>query len=303
MALLPDHGWSPRLDLSITTAATAAGIAVAGSSPRMDARVESAVPAATPEIGAADRAPTVAPDDYYAPTQGLRGVKLLKQLQDLTESTHRPRSYTDARRAMFRSIDDPDRDDVVTELYSGRQVKGIDGLTAATAAGLTTEHVWPQSQGATEMARTDLHHLRIADGRINTHRSNLPFGEVDEVVWQTRKVAGVEERSRVGYDAAGVKVFDPRPSIRGDLAREQLYFYTRYQLDRPADFSLDNFRQSLATLRRWNEADPVDDAERARNAAIARLQGNRNPYIDHPEFVQRVGFTESLLKRVHGRPH
>jgi endonuclease I len=204
---------------------------------------------------------------------------------------------------MFRSIDDPDRDDVVTELYSGRQVPKISGLTSATAAGLTTEHVWPQSQGATDVARTDLHHLRIADGRINTHRSNLPFGEVDEVVWQTRKVAGVDERSRVGYDTDGVKVFDPRPSIRGDLAREQLYFYTRYQLDRPTDFSLDNFRQSLATLRKWHEEDPVDDAERARNSAIAKLQGNRNPYIDHPEFVQRVGFTESLLKRVHGRPH
>jgi endonuclease I len=258
---------------------------------------------AEPPVAAADRPPMVAPEEYYAPAQGLRGVKLLTQLHDLTEDTHRPRSYTDARRAMFRSIDDPDRDDVVTELYSGRQVKGIDGLAAATAAGLTTEHVWPQSQGATEMARTDLHHLRIADGRINTHRSNLPFGEVDEVVWQTRKVAGVQERSRVGYDEHGVKVFDPRASIRGDLAREQFYFYTRYQLDRPADFSLDNFRQSLATLRRWHEADPVDDAERARNDAIARLQGNRNPYIDHPEFVKKVGFTDALLKRVHGRAH
>ena len=85
--------------------------------------------------------------------------------------------------------------------------------------------------------------------------------------------------------------------MRGDLARDQLYFFTRYHGDRPSDYSLDNFSVSLPTLLKWSKEDPVDAAERARNEAIFELQGNRNPYVDRPSYIDTVGFSEALLNR------
>jgi endonuclease I len=41
-------------------------------------------------------------------------------------------------------------------------------------------------------------------------------------------------------------------------------------------------------LKRWHQNDPVDAIERARNDAAFNHQGNRNPYIDHPEFVNAI---------------
>jgi endonuclease I len=206
-------------------------------------------------------------------------------------------TYEAAREMMFSTVEDLDKDNVITELYSGAQVKGVSDLASATAKGLTTEHVWPQSEGATEAAKSDLHHLRPADGLLNTYRSNLPYGEVKIAEWASPKVDGVSEISLVGLDAEGRKVFSPRASMRGDLARDQFYFYTRYRRDQPDDYSLRNFKVSLPTLLKWNKEDPVDAAERARNKAIFELQGNRNPYVDHPEYVDKVGFTEALLDR------
>lgn len=275
------------MDLSIHAAAATAP-AIAGA--RMDVRAGEA---------AAPKEPPRAPKDvdaYYAPAQGKEGVALLRALHGLSETYHRVRTYENARSMMFRVVEDLDDDDVVTDLYSGQAVKGVTGLTTATKKGLTTEHVWPQSEGAKEAARSDMHHLRPAFQSLNSHRSNLPYGEVKNPTWANEPVKGVNELSMVGTDESGAKVFAPRASMRGDLARDQFYFFTRYHGDRPEGYSTGNFRHSLATLLKWHADDPVDDAERARNEAIFRLQGNRNPYVDRPGYVDRIGFSDRIIK-------
>lgn len=261
--------------------------------PRTDAGVAGRMPAG----GELPGQPPGTTQGYYEPTVGRSGVDLLRSLHEVTEHYHRPLSYGEAREAMFADVEDPRDTNVVTDLYSGARISAVAGLGSATKRGLSTEHVWPQSEGATEEARSDLHHLRPALQRLNSHRSNLPYGDVVNVEWASAPVKGVDELSVVGTNADGVKVFSPRATMRGDLARDQLYFFTRYFGDRPAEFSLDNFRTSLPTLLRWHRADPVDDAERARNDAIFAFQGNRNPFVDRPGFVDRIRFSESLLRR------
>jgi endonuclease I len=95
--------------------------------------------------------------------------------------------------------------------------------------------------------------------------------------------------SKQGFNAQNVEVFEPRNAKKGDIARAIFYFYTRYNLRRPATFSLQNFVIEEATLIQWHNADPPDAFERQRNALAFRAQGNRNPFIDRPELVAAVG--------------
>jgi endonuclease I len=44
----------------------------------------------------------------------------------------------------------------------------------------------------------------------------------------------------------------------------------------------------LSVLLEWHDIDPVDDFERNRNEVIYSYQENRNPFIDHPEFVASI---------------
>ena len=84
-------------------------------------------------------------------------------------------------------------------------------------------------------------------------------------------------------------MFEPRNAKKGDIARAILYFYTRYNLRRTDNFTLENFNDEEAILIQWHNADPPDAFERQRNSLAFRAQGNRNPFIDRPEFVAAVG--------------
>ncbi|MNL52021.1 Extracellular ribonuclease precursor [compost metagenome] len=73
------------------------------------------------------------------------------------------------------------------------------------------------------------------------------------------------------------------------MARALLYFYTTYAVAKSPGVWLDNFRVEHDTLLKWHREDPVDADERRRNEAIYKLQKNRNPFIDHPEYVEAIG--------------
>ena len=76
---------------------------------------------------------------------------------------------------------------------------------------------------------------------------------------------------------------------KGAVARATLYFLLRY----PAvvgDAARELQADRLPILLAWHEAEPAGEWERHRNAAIAEMQGNRNPLIDHPEWASRIPF-------------
>jgi endonuclease I len=248
----------------------------------------------TPPGGTAACAGTVPPDTlsgvaagYYAAARGRCGAELLAALHAIVRG-QRVLGYTAARDSLYANVDDPDNDDVLVDLYVGRSATGVNSRATALTAGLNTEHAWPQSRGAEQdPAMSDLHHLFTADETANTRRSNTPFGTVSgNVVWSGG--AGTEV-SRLGADATGALVFEPRASRRGDVARALLYFYVRYRPTPTASFSLANFVREEATLVRWAQEDPPSAFERQRHALVFRAQGNRNPFIDWPEFLTAIG--------------
>lgn len=231
--------------------------------------------------------PPAAQISYYTPAQSRCGTALLTALQQLVRG-QRVLGYTSARDSLYAFVDRGSRTWIV-DLYTGRQAIGVTTRATAAQNGINTEHTWPRSRGAeVDPALSDLHHLFSSDSAANERRQNYPYGLVrGTVIWTGPAAAGSAETSRLGYanGSSGQIVFEPRATVRGDIARGLLYFYLRYNTDRPSGYSLLNFAHERDLLIAWAREDPVDAWERSRNDAVFRAQGNRNPFIDWPELL------------------
>ncbi|MGY4648547.1 endonuclease I family protein [Mycobacterium sp. URHB0021] len=147
------------------------------------------------------------------------------------------------------------------------------------------EHVVPQSSFAKkEPMRGDLHHLFTCESRCNSFRNNTPYFDFDDA----RAVMDECGRSESGR-------FEPVAG-KGAVARATLYFLLRYP-GLIGDESRELQAERLPILLAWHEAEPVGEWERHRNAAIAEIQGNRNPLIDNPQWACRIPFQAAF-----GRP-
>lgn len=213
-------------------------------------------------------------DSTYRFTWNLQGSALVNALYDYVK-VHRALFYSDARRQLFEYVA-KGAGDTIECVYSGRKI-AVKRYEEAYAQGFNTEHVWPRSYGADrEPAKSDLHHLFPSDQQINEKRANYPFGLV------SRQVLYEQGGSRLGYDAGNRIVFEVRPKTRGDIARAMFYFALRYR--NPRNF----LSQQEAILRQWHQEDPVDSVERRRNQRVWTIQYRPNPFIDHPEFLERI---------------
>lgn len=221
------------------------------------------------------------PNGYYAAAAGKQGQDLLRTLNGIV-AKHKDLGYDMGRDFMFADVDDLDNDNVVECIYIGRRLANVTNRSTAFhgGSGMNAEHTWPQSKGAVGAAKADLHHLFPSDCHANSTRGSYPFGEVARQDW-------ADGGSELGTNEQGHTVFEPRKEQRGNTARAILYFYTVYGTLGSTD--LENFRIEEPVLKKWHAEDPVTDAERARNDAVQKVQGNRNPFVDHPEFVAQVG--------------
>lgn len=139
------------------------------------------------------------------------------------------------------------------------------------------EHVVPQSSfAAAEPMRGDLHHLFACESGCNSFRGNTPYFDFADLEEKVRHECGRREPGR----------FEPA-SGKGAVARATMYFLLRYP-GVLGDEERELQRDRLPILLDWHAKDRVGDWERHRNAAIAELQGNRNPLIDHPEWAERL---------------
>jgi deoxyribonuclease I len=115
----------------------------------------------------------------------------------------------------------------------------------------------------------DLHNVVPAIAEVAQDRAGFSFGEVED----RKRMYGACD---FAVDHAA-KVAQPASSIRGEIARAYLYMHAQY------GEALELADGELERLRRWHAQDPPDDWERERNAAIAKIQGHSNPYVeDHP---------------------
>lgn len=119
------------------------------------------------------------------------------------------------------------------------------------------------------LVANDLHHLYPIQRSVEIDRRGSQFGDLPP----DSRVSDCNYRT-------SFQTFDPPDHAKGNVARAMLYMHVQHKLPLVG---------TLEMYQRWNRLDPPDDAERARNQAIARIQGNRNPYIDNPDLVERLG--------------
>lgn len=257
------------------------------------------------------------PANYYDSANGKTCEALKTALKNITANGHTPKTYielwtqytiTDLKP---RTVDTGSAN-VIYDVYSTRP-GGIDPYQFTPVAKqcggykkegdcYNKEHSVPESwfngdHGVPGDA-TDYNFIFPVDGYVNSHRSNYPYGEVASPTWTS--LNGGKLGQSIFPGVTGI-VYEPIDSFKGDLARAFLYFVTRYQdtiptwalnADASQAFDVNTFPSVkvpfLKMMIKWHNLDPVSQKEICRNNGTYSYQGNRNPYIDHPEYVDLV---------------
>ena len=259
------------------------------------------------------------PPGYYDSVDGSDSAVLREDLHARVGGHLRfpyTSTATDTWDVLELADEDPDDTSSIRDVYANTRYPKLGG----GGGGYQREHVWPKSygfpdDGADNYPYSDMHHLFLANGSYNGSRSNKLFGGCD---------AGCDERPTAATGGVGggtglypgysnwteTGVWETWIGRQGDVARALFYMDVRYEggvhavtgVAEPDLILTDDDGQvvvsgvnaatgymgRLSVLLAWHEQDPVDALERQRNEVIAAYQGNRNPFIDHPEWVACV---------------
>lgn len=237
------------------------------------------------------------PEGYYSAAEGLTGESLKSALYTVIKGhTEYPytSSGTDTWDILKESDKDPENAANVILFYTGWSVNGAQEFNNEN--GWNREHVWAKSRGdfgTSPGPGTDTHHLRPSDISVNNARGNRWF---DHCV--TPYVDGGLETGC--FTSVSSLTWQPRAEVKGDVARMIFYMATRYEGESgepdlelidylPADdYTKDPVHAKLSTLLEWHLEDPVSTFEENRNEVVYGYQHNRNPFVDHPEYVNQI---------------
>ena len=236
------------------------------------------------------------PDGYYNGTEGLSGESLKSVLHNIIKG-HKTFPYSSSSSTdVWDILKKTDKDTVDTTkvilIYTGWTMDAEAEYN--NGKGWNREHVWAKSHGdfgTTEGAGTDVHALRPCDITVNSARYNYDFANGGEIYIDGD---GTTE-CRITSNS-----WEPRNEVKGDVARMVFYMATRYEGEGfEPDLEIVDYIPSspnhqpllgkLSDLYQWHLQDTVSQWERRRNDIIYNdYQGNRNPFIDHPEFVEKI---------------
>ncbi|MEJ7651140.1 MAG: endonuclease [Nakamurella sp.] len=227
------------------------------------------------------------PGAYYTGTSGLTGAALRSKLHTIISTGVTTLSYAEVWDGIKDVDQDPNNSNNVLELYTGRSIsKSSNG---SGVENWNREHVYAKSHGDFGTANgpgTDLNHLRAADVSVNSSRGNKDFAE------------GGTENSEAKGNYSTTTSWEPRDADKGDVARMVLYMDIRWEGgDGKPNLGINDitgnnsapYMGKLSDLKKWNAQDPPDAFEKTRNQKVFdNWQHNRNPFIDHPEWVAAI---------------
>lgn len=215
---------------------------------------------------------------YYTATYNKSEEDLKTAFKTLLAQGYVSLGYSPGRNKMFMEFDNQKINgqgasvNTLEGVYTGQKITNYANRSHAQSMGFNTEHTFPQgffSSG--EPMKSDLHHLYPTNSTANSQRGNLPFGVVTgSTTWS------------VGGSKKGGGVFEPRDVHKGAVARAMMYFVLRYQ-------NYSNFLTSQESiLRKWHKDYQPTTIDKKRNQAISLLQKNRNPFVDYPQYIERI---------------
>lgn len=228
--------------------------------------------------------------------ENLTGNQLLDSLA-YYYTTSTVLNYNAARDVMFSEV--YNQNNTVVCVYTGFTINLNANSTSprqdALNQGVNTEHLWPQSRGASGNARSDMHHLRPTRADVNSSRGNFPFGLIQPNLvtrwWKENTNQSSTPSGELGlWSRTGNSKFQPRDEYMGDVARAMFYFYTIYRAQ--ADAADPNFFTSqFEDLRKFHNTSVVTQPEVDRSFLIAAYQeGKVNPFVVDTTLVRRAFF-------------
>ena len=242
------------------------------------------------------------PVNYYKSAIGKSDESLMTALCGIIRD-HREVSYTSGLLSAFRTAD-TDSEGYIIDIYSNVRYRPSDNGSSAShvGEGYNREHSFPRSwfDGAVAPMNTDVFHVYPTDIKVNSQRGNNPYGVCAN---GTRLSYGnYVAKGKSGtctYPGYNGTVFEPDDEYKGDLARTYFYMVTCYKNELPSwpgsdqlDYRTNKYKAfstwTINMLMEWTRLDPVSDKEIKRNEAIYGIQGNRNPFIDHPELAEYI---------------
>ena len=251
------------------------------------------------------------PNGYYTNAIGKHDEALMTALEGIIY-THSQLSYN----YIWTAFDSTDvgSDGFYIDMYSDCKYNFYSdhvGGASFVGEGINREHSFPKSWFGGEVFPmfTDLTMLIPTDAYVNQRRSNYPYGVCAGGITYTNENMGVTMKGKLGtstYNGYTSTVFEPDDGYKGDFARIYFYMVTCYKsvvgtwpgCDQ-LDFAANDYKAfsswSMQLLLEWHRADPVSTKELHRNEAVYNQQGNRNPFVDHPELAEYIWGTKQNI--------
>jgi hypothetical protein len=241
--------------------------------------------------------PGLSPGSYYS-TVSSNKPSFVSDLYDLI-NPHRRIFYSNYASFIidqFEARDTTDNKKVLECFYTGFNLVYEPPFSFSV---MSREHSYPQSYmtkvNDTEPVYSDLHLLfTVHQNNSNAVRKNYPLDIVETV--STTFFGG-----KFGRDKNGLFCYEPRDFAKGAAARANFYACAAYNTGEypftlPTSNMLVNEIQNQEILKKWHREFPPSEWEIARHEYIAQgdVQGNRNPFIDSPQWVCYIDF--SLMK-------
>ncbi len=258
--------------------------------------------------------------DYYATADASSTMNLRDSLHAIIrDHIYFPYTsdFTDTWDVLEMADEDPNNSGNILSIYKNATYPKQGGGNAF----YNREHSWPKSFGFPDdelnaYPYTDMHHLRLADSVYNSTRNNISFGTCNagcsELVTDVNNGVGGGSGMYPGNSnwhtgSGGNGIFEVWQDRRGDVARSLLYLDVRYEggnhtitgafepdliltddiglIQTTGINGLVGYMGRLAVLLMWHQQDPVNAQEELRNEILYLWQGNRNPFVDHPEWA------------------
>ena len=242
------------------------------------------------------------PVNYYNSALGKSDETLMSALRGIIR-THKEVSYSNGLLEAFKKADTDDQGYII-DIYSNCRYKPSDNGSSANnlGQGYNREHSFPRSWfgGAISPMNTDVFHVYPTDIKVNSQRSNFPYGVCANGTRLTNgKLYAKGKLGKSTYPGYNGTVFEPDDEYKGDLARTYFYMATCYKNELPdwpgsdqLDYYTNKYKAfstwTINMLMEWTRLDPVSEKEIKRNEAVYGIQGNRNPFIDHPELAEYI---------------